>query len=52
MKALLEAEADLSRLKHREKELAVLISDDHIIADEMNKTLSAVFPNVHGKFTL
>jgi hypothetical protein len=52
MKALLEAEADLSRLKHREKELAVLISDDHIIADAMNKTLSAVFPNVHGKFTL
>jgi hypothetical protein len=52
MKALLEAEADLSRLKHREKELAVLISDDHIIADEMNKTLSAVFPNVHGKFTV
>lgn len=52
MKALLEAEADLNKLKHREKELAALISDDHIIADEMNKPLSAVFPNVHGEIFL
>lgn len=49
MKALLEAEADLSRLKHKEKELAALISDDHILADEMKKTLSSLFPNVHGE---
>jgi hypothetical protein len=52
MKALLEAETDLSKLKHREKEVATLISDDHILADELGKPLSEVFPNVHGKFAL
>lgn len=50
MKALLEAEAELNRLKHKEKEVAAQISDDHILADEMNKTVSSVFPNIHGRF--
>lgn len=52
MKALLEAETDLNRLKQKEKEVALLISDDHIVADEMGKTLSALFPNVHGKLSV
>ena len=48
MKALLEAEAELNKLKQKERELAVLISDDHILADEMHKGMSEVFPNIHG----
>lgn len=48
MKTLLEAESELNRLRHKEKEVAAQISDDHILADELGKTISAVFPNVHG----
>ena len=51
MKALLDAEADLNRLKHKEKELAALISDDHIIADEMNKRCEWV-PSQGAHFTI
>jgi hypothetical protein len=52
MNALLAAEAELNKIKHKEKEIASLISDDHILADEMKKTLASVFPNIQGNLCL
>ncbi len=49
MRALLDAESELTRLRHKEKEVAAQISDDHILADELGKTMPSVFPNVHGE---
>lgn len=44
---LLDAEHVLREIKEQEKVQASLISDDHIIADEMKKSLTSLFANVH-----
>lgn len=51
-KLLVQAERELYLIKEEEKKLAAKISDDHVIADEMHKTLTAFFPNVHVGFIL
>lgn len=52
MRAYVQAEADLTKLKQEEKHLASLISDDHCLADETQQPLSSLFPNVHRKDTV
>ncbi len=52
MKVLVKAEAKVIKLKEEEKFLASLISDDHIIADDMKKSMTQLFPNVHVGYIL
>jgi hypothetical protein len=52
MKILFAAEAELVRIRDKERQLALKISDDHVLADEMQQSLSSVFPNVHGNLKL
>ena len=52
MKAFVKADKELTELKAKEKQLAALISDDHIMADESGQSLTSLFPNVHGKMVL
>jgi hypothetical protein len=49
---LLAAESEFDKLRSREKELAELITDDHIIADERKLSLAEYFPNIHMGFML
>lgn len=49
-KDLCVAENELQQIKDRERQAALRISDDHIAADELGQSLSAIFPNVHGVF--
>ena len=46
---LVKAEKQLGALKENEVFLASQITSDHIIADEMKKSISNLFANVHGK---
>lgn len=52
MKVLVKAEAKVVKLKEEERVLASHISDDHIIADEMKKSMTQLFPNVHVGYIL
>eukprot|EP00981_Chlorochromonas_danica_P015620 scaffold13700_cov252-Ochromonas_danica.AAC.19 len=52
VRVLLAGEKKVTELKEQEKLLASLISDDHIMADEMKKPLSLVFPNVQVGYIL
>lgn len=52
VRQLVEAEKELTRLRENEKLLAALISDDHIMGDELKKPLSIVFPNVQVGYIL
>ncbi len=48
IRQLLAAEKELAKQVEEEKLLAAQISDDHVMADELKKPLSVVFPNVQG----
>eukprot|EP01038_Epipyxis_sp_PR26KG_P007566 gene7566-10307_t len=52
LKKYVKAEQELVRLKEKEKELASLISDDHVIADFRKMTISATFPHIHEGYIL
>ena len=49
LREFVKATTDLNTLKEKEKILASLITDDHIMADTMKKAIAAIFPNIHGK---
>jgi hypothetical protein len=46
-RVLVEHERVLSELRQEEKQLAALISDDHVVADSRGEYVSELFPNVH-----
>lgn len=52
VRILVAAEKELQQLREQEKHVAAQISDDHITADEQQKPLSTVFPNVQGTLTI
>jgi hypothetical protein len=49
LQELVTAEKQLARLFEEEKQKANRISDDHVRADLMKRTISEIFPNVHGE---
>jgi hypothetical protein len=49
---LVEQERVLNELRQEEKQLASLISDDHVVADSRGEYISEIFPNIHLGYIL
>lgn len=52
MHELVKHEKLLSKMREEEKILASNICDDHILADESQKSLTSMFPNIHSGYIL